>query len=1437
MRKGWLGRLGVAAATSWLALNGAATMGCAGEQTPINQVQDSYIKKSDLMGPDKNKPAEWYIRNTVIETRRTNPFVFPGEQDELKRVRWDIQENFLIARRSYEIVSGSDGKGAKPEVNDGIIVAMYPITSHFDVRRAYNSATGEEQNIIVENSSDRPWWDREYMRVDWSMNLATDPDLGGIWYPSVFGELHLRSVAYYETDPNSPNRPVFDTGNGYMDITSKWLMAPESWTFSWGTLPVCLILNIYSGADVIGGTNDCNDQEVAIRTSFLKVPDKDYEIGETNNAKWAMFGTFNRDRYGYDRQYQVTDSNWHRLMARHNVWMESHDHAKSCFKDGDKAKADAACSAVPGSVCDYHRAECTIPYEQRKVRTIPYYVDAAMPVDLDSANVALIGEWNEAIMNGIGYAREAECRKIGGDAASCHSKWFDGEKAKAENGPALVLCHNPVSDKDDKACGPIGTRARQGDLRYNLIGWINQPLVSAPLGYGPDGADPLTGEVVQATAYVYGAALDSYAAMTRDLVALANGDLKPEDFANGAMLNANLGTYTPIKPNSPSTAPISEAQRAAFASFGDYMAGKNPAKGNGMTDAEIKARMGGLDLRDFVTSLGAAAAVSDGGAASRLKMVNDLIAKKGVDGAPGFGGAAEADNHANSLATKAAGTDIEKAFVDDKDYLLGAAFNDQMSDVQMKAATSPFGGLSMMQVQGIREKMRSDLENRGICHFSVDEFNAPHIEGLAKRLKDKYKDLDPAERAKKVFEELRWTIYKAVTEHEVGHTVALRHNFQGSWDSVNFHPNYWNLRTKGGSATAACASARVGTAPDTCMGPRYLDPESKEELGTDAANHAGIEEFAYSSIMDYGYDFNTDLHGLGSYDKAAMKFIYGGVVETFAAGNAASKQVAPVLSTPITEQWMVKRNDPKIPGGEQVQPTHYTELYRVLAKGGVNLYDPARCHPAAAGTPEEDDAINGQVCDAPVKDHAFVDDMVSGDLTEVGAKDTAAMYWKHKTSGAIRWPYRFGTDEYARYPHILRFDAGADVYEGATNVAKLYEYRYLLDFWRRGRRGWVPYFMTSRLWDRYFSRFQKLGWLSTSKTAIYSAMYPKETVATNPALNSDDWGRGYGLALSVMFETVTHSVLRPQPEGYGAKADQPGQINPMFEVPDFGSATTFKVGITDGRYVDEVFDNDIGGSFHYLSFMQRMGTYIEKPIASFALTWPAPPVHTFSRDTYTDGRNMLLNFRTAMPRAYDRLYAGILAMDWDTIAPYVISTVKDSAGNTPVNYTKIWEPDVKRPAGAKLVDPLVGYKTQVPTLLYGMWHGSYDGSMGFTNSVRVWIEGGVEGITVPDAEKIVLYEPESGVTWAAHKMGTEQIDGKTVEVGIGARMLTTANFLLAAAYEVQTGSDGMPLYVGGKVQWKAGKTGVVISEEALTAFRRYVGFLNVERQAMHYWGI
>src|SRR5205085_10158679 len=59
------------------------------------------------------------------------------------------------------------------------------------------------------------------------------------------------------------------------------------------------------------------------------------------------------------------------------------------------------------------------------------------------------------------------------------------------------------------------------------------------------------------------------------------------------------------------------------------------------------------------------------------------------------------------------------------------------------------------------------------------------------------------------------------------------------------------------------------------LGPRYVDRERPEEIA------AGIRQRQYSSTMDYGSRFSSDIYGLGKWDYAAVMFGYGQLIEVF----------------------------------------------------------------------------------------------------------------------------------------------------------------------------------------------------------------------------------------------------------------------------------------------------------------------------------------------------------------------------------------------------------------------------------------------------------------------------------------------------------------------------------------------------------------------------
>src|SRR5262249_23118166 len=159
-------------------------------------------------------------------------------------VVFEITESNLIVRKAYAIVDGQDKRASNADPNvptgtdaygrtlvkaqDGAIVANYKIESHFDVRRSYNPQTGEELNIVEENSSDRPWNQRDYFRVDWGSNNVVSPMWEDMFFAKYLSAQPTQTgngnPALSINDPRDEDAPQLDEAAGYFETTDHWVV-------------------------------------------------------------------------------------------------------------------------------------------------------------------------------------------------------------------------------------------------------------------------------------------------------------------------------------------------------------------------------------------------------------------------------------------------------------------------------------------------------------------------------------------------------------------------------------------------------------------------------------------------------------------------------------------------------------------------------------------------------------------------------------------------------------------------------------------------------------------------------------------------------------------------------------------------------------------------------------------------------------------------------------------------------------------------------------------------------------------------------------------------------------------------------------------------------------------------------------------------------------
>lgn len=1385
------------------ALMSTATIsGCAQERDPIIRVGSGVVDKKFFVGnlADSSDDPSFYWRNYVVDGSQSQSLVGIGTWSGVDRVRWEITENMLFARKAYQWIEGADDKGLAEGDPNGTVVAAYKIDKHFDIRREYNPSTGEELNVIVENSTDRKWQDREYMRVDWSQNLVETPLWTDMFIGRMFGRIELSPITHYVSDPNHPDAPHFDRDDGYFDVTSKFYIEPTDSSLFPG-LPTCVVVGFMTGS----ATYECDPQEATVRSSFLRIdPEHDFESLEITRApgdvvgnpaaidvSGLLIGLAPPGKQGWDPGYGFTDALYHRFAHIHNLWKKSHIQA-TCQSDADldvDGTADECHPSVTGyqgslgSQCDEHAGRCTVPYRDREIRTVTYHVNPEMPAELldapegegpdgKGASEDVIDSWSQLLEAAVAYAREVECRRTGGERDACHAGLFATEKEMVSYGgwlvdrpldetPVLTLCHNPVREGDHPSCGEVGYRARLGDIRHNFLAYWPYASRARYGGIGNWGADPLTGEIRGAAAMIMGRSATHAAAFQRDVIQLALGDISIDDLLDGVPAD----TYASYLEDG--------APRAA------------------LSQDELERRVAAIDAEHAQAEI---LPVPIGGdVAHKVHMMAQMEAATGADV-----GALSASQIEHAAVSEGLSGSLYEAQLLDGQWMTSVAglSPDTEAVDDVLEAVSPLRSMDPGALRTARERVETMLHAKGICFgdHEAPAMGSSIMQGLAEHFRQKYPDGEytPTERGELIYRDLWIEAYKGIAVHEVGHSLGMLHNFASSWDTPNYHPGYWQLRTQEGTSTESCyGQPRTGDVEDdTCMGPRYLDPETLDERGMGSESRPGITYFGQSSVMEYASERFGETIGLGQYDLHAMKSLYGRVLETLDdsahGGMPLDEQMAfaPRMMSQLGEQDRVTRSDGWPLNQKFPKPTHYTELARKMA-----VFDPARCREA---TPEEKEAagwrlVHGKVCAPAPRDHGAWEDFEHANVWD-GWDDAEAPYMRTKAGtglgeSKVRWFYRYGATRNS-YFHTQASDAGADPYEVTTNAIELFDARYPWTYFRHKNREFFSPSLPMVASSRTFDLLRAYHWNAANRNAFYRSFGEGTFQAIS---ESDDWHRPTLVAETEMFNALARYILSPEPGSYGPWQEQP--VDSTRTIFDVDSAEDdFTVGIPGARYVGQEFDSsaEAGGSWNYTHWMKHAGFGVEKIYATMALTDGRPVLFTVSRDNYLDGRAVKINFRSDMPEAVDRLLGGVLAEDWETVGMYVDGT-SEAPKMSPLFVTN---EEPTRPGDARVLFANVGYKQQLGMLIFAHVYSRMNGDLTLANKLRVWIDGQTGEINIPDAQQARFYDPTSGYTYIARRYGDDVIDGKVVESGIASRMVAHANALLEAAYEVEEDTDG-----------------------------------------------
>jgi hypothetical protein len=1185
--------------------------GCAEERDPINRVQADALAKSFFVGANLQSAEddpEFYKRGTVVDVGygagQSGLFTSTYAQP-VSRIRWEISEKTLNARLAYERIQGTDGKGNarkgvehKP-TNDGQIVASYEIESHFDIRRDYNPQTGEELNIVVENSDDRPWYAREYFRVDWSKNLVTDSyDYDTLSSLGVIGGVKYDAFAYTVLDPQDPDAPHFDAAAGYFDVTNKAYATPQIVDLSGldagaEQYPACMLSSYFEGGTEPWG--NCGPIEITIRESYRRVGKSDYEPADHDGLRFQVLGGFNFDyRRSYARNYGILDRDWMRFLARYDIWERSHYYADSdkmtgpiaCATkattedptgdpsadpnrddDGD-GTADECAGAGAGAHCDVFTQKCALPYRQRKPKTIPWYIAGDTSL-FEATNWAVL-EWDLALKTAIQTARLTECRRLGGggECSSLVAMWTgqqedndeavriarDVDACRRKDGFSAGSCIELALSLGAAVAAERGTPDDPSSLAIGMVTAMDPVIVLChnPVISGDHAACGKPGTSARPGDLRYNIVLNVEQPQTPSpwgIMVDGNDPLTGEKVAGSMNVwthVTDLAAQQLVDLVRYANGELTTEQITNGSYVRDWAAATRLSSGGGlplMSSSEVVTRLAGgtkLDPAAFE-------ALTKNPPLPQIQKV--LATGKGqvLDVQARSDIASPGNAKLRATLDRGRGSAVEAALVNPAILQLAGKSSAGASDL---GNTSPLV-LNQPRLSGrLRQARENALAARGAC--IVSEAPEPtSLSGLADILRQKFppsggeSPLDRQARQERMFRYVQQHYHYALLAHEMGHSIGLRHNFVSSSAPLFYRPQYWQLRTKNGAVKTPCTEAAADGA--SCVGPRYWDPLTTEEQSQ------LITMWMQSSVMDYAGDPAQDFIGLGITDFAAARFFYGDVVSVYTSPDYRAKTAIGTGITSATDSFgglLGIRYGLRSTSSTGVDEFNYAQLqnnYKVITD----------CKPVSPEPPADWDEEKRGKWNAVLDGHVV---SVNGQATKCRQQPvdyvpytalrmpTAAEHNDGSYRGSpsvdratnrLRVPYAFGTDTWADIGNVsvFRHDNGADPYEQVQFLISTQENRHIFDNYRRDRTTFSVRGAADRSFDRYNAKLQAIAGGMGFLQSIYEDLSTTQGYAFDSVwpVIVKDVVHDNMIAATVVFDHFTRELARPEPGEHGLR--------------------------------------------------------------------------------------------------------------------------------------------------------------------------------------------------------------------------------------------------------------------------------------------------------------
>ncbi|MCC7380833.1 MAG: zinc-dependent metalloprotease [Deltaproteobacteria bacterium] len=1344
----------------------AVAVGCAPSVTTIDRTQPNAIHKSQFAGL-------WYTKSTIIAADPGADSAVDGYSSDLDKIRWEITEKRLIGYRTYEFLPYAEGLNDEGRDFFGAPVVAFDIISHFDIQREYNRTTGVESNVIVENTSDRPWNEREYVRVDWSSNSVGRPTkffTGWVQYPDAFFSGSAIVARYIQGDEETnPNRPVFT--ENYFDVTNAYQVEPEPY-YCWYML-------------LFNGTPRCGAQNVKVRIAFRKVdPANDYQTlyypdnvelkddsgraivvdfngrpcgtaaGATDGAVvrdpsdcrvatfpyFESFGNFRINRQAFDQERYLTRTGRVYLAGRFNIWEDS-------FADATGAP---------------------LPFSERKPKPVVYYSNVDFPEELVPAAKKMADYWTPGFDETVAYLQGMKTADGRGDIAALKAKYgpsfqmfqYKQNDCNPENIRQYAQA-NDLVDVVERVAGSLAgvlrgnqeqvcaamqfeelkrgktldakkaekdslqmafTWQREGDIRYNFSNYVD-PDQDGPWGVAQFGTDPETGEYIASAANYFADAGDFISQREVDRIQWLNGDLSEEELLRGDITRNTVVSRRSERNNgirSDVKGLLMRHDQAVVDQAGDslFTGGNNNANDG---RARFERMFAGTDLeREFLVNDEMLRGLAGPTLYQPTSITDGGLVPPGADGKPLVPGQI-------TSGAVAAASPLNWGFgLDDNEY--------------MKA---------------VRE-----LGSRGVefANFFEPRFD-PNMEGMARFFKGKERN--------EINEWLRSELFTAVQGHEVGHTIGLRHNFGASMDPMNYKREFWENGY-------------------------WQNPVTPE---TDEVNR-GVE-YKYASIMDYGFNVALEgLHGMGEYDHAAIRFLYGELVDvwnpakigipdprkysSFArrCGHDSTfwgfgilfnylgwESIPSILSADagdgnamdLLAQELANRVEANAAGAGDASgcpllisdAKYFMEQVARMPPKAENVFGARMLVQAKdlmtqeraliLNRPEYDDpaTTENEAADGVDQDGDGAVDDVGGVPDFFGRGRDGVNYDNLLT----RVDYSFCPDDFAGYsPSCQVWDTGADFLESIDSQIVAYDLSYVFDNFRRDRFsafGWGnPRAYISSLISRRFFHM----------TNVFRYYLYTRRSALNDTPLIQRWAEAAYRGLNFL-ERV---IQTPEPGRYCLDTAQNKYIPEQLVTGTCNQAFEVGLGYGQGRYFNTSWTNE----YNYKS--NRIGGFYDKLAAIYQLTSSSG---RFVRDysDFFDRRAFTLGYLRAYEDPMIRRYSGLIRGDHRGYQSAVVTDPVTSERY--VRYTPLFDEELEDGSSVQRwldpqpkIDPSWSWSLQYHALSAAIanWSSINDSSPEFFRMTKIAIPGLQEDIDYATAAPMVDFvDPETRLTYRA----------------------------------------------------------------------------------------